>query len=82
MSTTTRPAAVLGSAPLPALLVRDRCDKCGAQAFVRARLAGGELLFCGHHARTYAPALAAAGAVVRDDTHLINVKPSQSANAD
>jgi len=29
----------------------DRCDKCGAQAKVRARLLTGELLFCGHHAR-------------------------------
>jgi hypothetical protein len=29
----------------------DRCDKCGAQARVRARLITGELLFCGHHAR-------------------------------
>ena len=30
---------------------RDRCDKCGAQAMVRATLANGELYFCGHHAR-------------------------------
>ena len=29
----------------------DRCDKCGAQAKVRATLANGELYFCGHHAR-------------------------------
>lgn len=31
----------------------DRCDRCGAQAYVRAVLeaSGGELLFCGHHAR-------------------------------
>lgn len=29
----------------------DRCDKCGAQAMVRATLANGELFFCGHHAR-------------------------------
>lgn len=31
----------------------DRCDRCGAQAFVRVVLeaSGGELLFCGHHAR-------------------------------
>jgi len=30
---------------------QDRCDKCGAQAKVRAKLVSGELLFCGHHAR-------------------------------
>ena len=28
----------------------DRCDRCGAQAYVRATLeAGTELLFCAHH---------------------------------
>ena len=32
----------------------DRCDRCGAQAFVRAVLRGGsELLFCRHHARKH-----------------------------
>jgi len=29
----------------------DRCDKCGAQAMVRATLISGPLYFCGHHAR-------------------------------
>lgn len=38
----------------PELTVADRCDRCGAQAFVRARLAGGfELLFCAHHGREH-----------------------------
>ena len=28
----------------------DRCDRCGAQAFVRTELPTGmELLWCGHH---------------------------------
>jgi len=32
----------------------DRCDRCGAQAYVRAILvSGGELLFCSHHAKEY-----------------------------
>lgn len=36
----------------------DRCDRCGAAALLRAVLAtGGELLFCGHHAREHGPAL-------------------------
>lgn len=34
-----------------ALTVADRCDSCGAQAYVRAWFAHGELLFCGHHWR-------------------------------
>ena len=36
----------IGGHPLTML---DRCDSCGAQAFVRATLASGELLFCAHH---------------------------------
>ncbi|WP_022872580.1 DUF7455 domain-containing protein [Nesterenkonia alba] len=36
----------------PTLTALDRCDRCGAQAYVRAELAsGGILLFCNHHAR-------------------------------
>lgn len=31
--------------------ISERCDKCGAQAKVRATLSNGELYFCGHHAR-------------------------------
>jgi len=27
----------------------DRCDRCGAQAYVMVKGATGELLFCGHH---------------------------------
>jgi hypothetical protein len=27
----------------------DRCDACGAQAFIRVQLESGELTFCGHH---------------------------------
>lgn len=29
--------------------VSDRCDRCGAQAYVLVKLIAGELLFCGHH---------------------------------
>jgi hypothetical protein len=37
--------------PLTAL---DRCDRCGAQAYVRVTLpAGTELLFCAHHMREH-----------------------------
>ncbi len=34
----------------PSLTALDRCDYCGAQAYVKATLATGELLFCNHHA--------------------------------
>jgi hypothetical protein len=38
----------------PELTRADRCDRCGAAAQVRVILqSGGELLFCGHHARKH-----------------------------
>jgi hypothetical protein len=27
----------------------DRCDRCGAQAYVQVKGSTGDLLFCGHH---------------------------------
>jgi hypothetical protein len=43
------------TAPAP-LTRRDRCDRCGAAAMLRAVLvSGGELLFCGHRARAFGP---------------------------
>jgi hypothetical protein len=37
----------------PELTALDRCDSCGAQAYVRVTLASGELLFCAHHAAEF-----------------------------
>ena len=37
----------------PMLSALDRCDYCGAQAYVKATLASGELLFCAHHATEF-----------------------------
>jgi len=45
-------------APSSPLLAADRCDRCGAQAYIRVVLAsGGELLFCAHHGKQYEPRL-------------------------
>lgn len=33
-----------------ALTALDRCDSCGAQAYVRVHFTTGDLLFCAHHA--------------------------------
>jgi hypothetical protein len=57
----------------------DRCDRCGAQAFLRAVLTSGDLLFCAHHGREYGDVLAAKALVVEDATETINAKPSPSA---
>jgi hypothetical protein len=31
------------------LTAHDRCDVCGAQAYIRVELASGDLIFCSHH---------------------------------
>ena len=57
----------------------DRCDRCGAQAFYRAVLATGDLLFCAHHGRKHAARLAEVAVEVQDGTAAINTRPSPSA---
>ena len=57
---------ILEPTPLNAV---DRCDRCGAQAYVRATLLnGGELLFCGHHAKEYSERLKPLVANIQDET--------------
>ena len=47
----------------------DRCDRCGAQAYVRAWLPSGlELLFCAHHNRQHSSALAKIAVGIHDET--------------
>jgi hypothetical protein len=58
--------ALAPSKPLTAL---DVCDRCGAQAYVRVVLSGGgELLFCAHHGRQHADALARIAVEIQDET--------------
>ncbi len=59
--------------------VHDRCDRCGAQAFLRAVYVAGELLFCGHHGRAYANKLAATALLLEKDSAASNGKPSPAA---
>lgn len=49
----------------------DRCDRCGAQAYVQVEFAEGELCFCGHHARRYADKLREVALLIQDDTHCL-----------
>ncbi len=56
----------------PALTAADRCDRCGAQAYIRVRLhSGGELHFCAHHGRQHVPALRER-ADIDDETNRLN----------
>ena len=47
----------------------DRCDRCGARAYVRVMLPNDlELLFCAHHNRQHAAALAKIAVEIHDET--------------
>lgn len=49
------------------LTAKDRCDRCGAQAWVHARLRQrAELFLCAHHGREHMPALIAQKFNVKD----------------
>ncbi len=55
------------------LTVADRCDRCGAQAFVRIHLDGGKSLqFCGHHFRENESRLREIAVDVQDETTALN----------
>jgi hypothetical protein len=50
------------------LTAANRCDRCGAQAYVRVLMTSGELLFCAHHAREHAPKFSALATHVQDES--------------
>ena len=51
------------------LTAADRCDRCGARAYVRVLLPNFlELLFCAHHNRQYASALTKIAVEIHDET--------------
>ncbi|MBG6059295.1 MULTISPECIES: hypothetical protein [Cryobacterium] len=41
------------------LTAADRCDACGAQAYIRVVVNNSELMFCAHHGRKHQEKLAA-----------------------
>jgi hypothetical protein len=64
---------VTASAPLTAA---DRCDRCGARAYIRVVLpGGGELLYCAHHGRAHQDALRAADANIQDQSDALASTP-------
>lgn len=62
-------AESVATKPLTSL---DRCDSCGAQAYVRAMLGDSELLFCGHHAKAHEQKLKTLADAWHDETHKLN----------
>ncbi|WP_216666326.1 DUF7455 domain-containing protein [Actinomyces faecalis] len=72
--TPTLMASEAEAAPTPSqtnerpLTTADRCDVCGAQAFIRVVLVSGELLFCGHHGHAHMSALEKQALFIQDET--------------
>ena len=65
-----------------ALTAADRCDRCGAQAYLRVELqSGGELLFCAHHAREHGDKLKEIAVTVIDETHKLTETPAVAPEA-
>ena len=63
-------------APRSPLTASDRCDRCGAQAYLRVELhSGGELLFCAHHARQHGEKLREIAASYIDETDKLATTP-------
>ena len=66
-------------APTKPLNANDLCDRCGAPAYVRVILPGsGELLFCAHHNRQHADALAKVAVEIQDETSRLTDKPGEA----
>ncbi|MDX2972984.1 hypothetical protein PWY87_26290 [Kribbella solani] len=67
-------------APSSALSAADRCDRCGAQAYVRVTLtSGGELLFCAHHGREHSEKLRDIAITIHDETGRLQAAPAAAA---
>jgi hypothetical protein len=65
------------------LTAADRCDRCGAQAYLRVELqSGGELLFCAHHAREHGDKLKEIAVNVVDETHKLQTTPGSTSAAE
>lgn len=59
----TTPATPVATDEVPGVKTRvltadDRCDRCGAQAYVVTDHVAGELLWCAHHATIHSERLA------------------------
>lgn len=61
------------------LTAADRCDRCGARAYIRVILpAGGELMFCAHHGHAHREALTAVDASIQDESKSLSTTPGSA----
>ena len=63
----------MSTSVMDSLTAADRCDRCGAQAYLRVTMpSGGELLFCAHHARAHQDKLQQVALKIQDETNRVN----------
>lgn len=68
MNTLSTPAEQATAVMSYRLNAADRCDSCGAQAYIAAEVNGSELLFCAHHGRKYEDKLRSIATSWHDET--------------
>ena len=61
------------------LTAHDRCDKCGAQAYVWVNGVNGDLVFCGHHFTKHEDKLRAYAFEIVDERYKLATKVESSA---
>lgn len=62
------------------LTAADRCDRCGAQAYVRATMASGlDLLLCAHHFHENETKLREIAIVIQDESNRLAEVPATAA---
>jgi hypothetical protein len=77
---TGRGADVTPTIDAPRLNALDRCDRCGAQAYVRAVLESGfELVFCNHHWHDNETRLREIAVAIQDETDRLDSVPATAA---
>ena len=65
------------------LAATDRCDRCGAQAYVRTVLESGfELLFCNHHWHDNEARLRQLAVSIQDETGRLGAVPAAAVAED
>lgn len=62
------PRSTVELEPRHQLTADDRCDSCGAQAYIKVTMATGELLFCAHHGTKFKDKLSASAIEWHDES--------------
>ena len=85
ITATRTPETHATTAPAPdaKLTSLDRCDQCGAKAWVRATLAstGHDLLYCAHHANAHEAKLRPMCSAWHDETGTLRAEASKRPGA-